>query len=197
MTVAVMVLALSCASTGGAAAASSEEPGGIVFSWEFDDPAAGTAGWRVAEGEFWDYKGTATLSRDDTTFGNGMLRLDVDFTADSRSEWSEPKIRTSLGKTINMRGITKFVFDFYYNPQLSSSGGFNTKVLAQYGTDTTVDSVGSLINGQEDAGNDFLKATVTLPIRRVSGSMDTVIFSIAGYLTDYKGPVFFDNIRWE
>jgi len=191
----VSILAFSCASSGGTA--SSAEPGGIVISWDFDDPAAGTAGWRVADGEFWDYKGTAALSRDDTTFGNGMLKFDVDFSADSKSEWSEPKIKTALGKTISMKGITKLTFDFYYNPHFSTSGSFNSKVIAQYGTSSTVDAISGLINAQEDAGNDYLKTTVTLPIRRVSGSMDSVILSVAGYLTDYKGPVFFDNIRWE
>ena len=190
----VSVLAFSCASAGGGA--QSAEPGGVVFSWDFDDPAAGTQGWRVADGEFWDYKGTATLSRDDTTFGNGMLRFDVDFTADTRSEWSEPKIKTSLGKTISMRGITKLTFDFYYNPGFSTSGSFNSKVIAQYGTNSTIDAISGLINAQEDAGNGYLKTNVTLSVRS-SGSMDSVILSIAGYLTDYKGPVFFDNIQWE
>ncbi|MCL1931337.1 MAG: hypothetical protein FWF55_05935 [Treponema sp.] len=191
--IAISILVFSCASSGG----SSGEAGSVVpISWDFDDPSADTAGWRVATGEFWDYSGTAALSRDDATFGNGMLKFDVDFSANSKSEWSEPKIRTSVGKAVSLKGYSKFTFDIYYNPELSSSGGFNSKVIAQYGTGTTTESVGSVINAQDDAGNGFLKATVSLPIRS-SGSMDTVIFSIAGYLTDYKGPVFFDNIRWE
>ena len=190
----VSILAFSCASAGGDA--QSAEPRGVVFSWDFDDPAAGTAGWVIAEGEFWDYKGTAALSWDGTTFGDGKLRFDVDFTADSASDWSEPKIKYAFAEPLDMTGVRNFTFDIYYNPEFSSRGSFNSKVIVLSGTRSLSDASGSLINAKEDAGNGYLKATVTLRIGRVP-SIDNMVFSIAGYLTDYKGPVFFDNMRWE
>jgi len=166
------------------------------YSWSFYDPSAGTAGWEVVPDEFWAYSGTAVLSRDDNTFGKGMLRLDVDFTADSNRDWSEPKMRYNFSEPVAMEGLFRFTYDFYYNPYLSTSGHFKSKIIALDGSSTLVDSVAGAISGNEEV-NDFIKAKVTLMIRSTSGSMDSMLLSIAGYLTDYKGPVFFDNLRWE
>jgi mannan endo-1,4-beta-mannosidase len=166
------------------------------YSWDFSDPAAGTAGWVVAEGEFWEYTGLAVLSRDDTTFGKGMLRLDVDFTEDSGKDWSEPKMRFNFSEPVEMDDLVRFTFDFYYNPYFATSGHFKSKIIALNGDNTLTDSGSGAISGKDEAG-DFLKAAVTLQIKKTSGQMDSMLFSIAGYLTDYKGPVFFDNLRWE
>jgi len=52
------------------------------------------------------------------------------------------------------------------------------------------------IEGDEDAGNGFKKAQVVIFITPSGGFIPDMRLSIAGCLTDYKGPVFFDNIRW-
>ena len=182
--------ATSCATTGGAAAK------GPVGAWDFDDPDGGTQGWELANGEFYMYKGTSALSRDDTTFGNGVLRLDVDFTQSKDLEWSEPKMKNDFPKSFNMKGITQFSFDFYYNPALRTDGVFKSKVFSN-SNGLKVDFTGEDIVGGEDAGNGFLKVPVSILIMPGPGFMTDMRFSIAGYLTDYKGPVFFDNLRWE
>jgi len=192
----VSVLTFSCASAGGGTAQSAE-PRGVVFSWDFDDPDAGTAGWAIAEGEHWDYKGTVALSWDGTTFGDGKLRFDVDFTRDSGSDWSEPKIKYAFAEPLDMTGVRNFTYDIYYNPEFSTRGSFNSKVIVLTGTRSVADVSGNLINAKEDAGNGYIKATVTLRITRVVNPIDNMVFSIAGYQTNYKGPVFFDNMRWE
>jgi hypothetical protein len=166
------------------------------YSWNFSDPSAGTAGWVVAEGEFWEYNGPAVLSRDDTTFGKGMLRLDVDFTNDSKKDWSEPKLKYNFSEPVEMNGFVRFTFDFYYSPYFSTGGHFKSKIIALNGNTTLTDAGGGAISGDDETG-DYLKATVTLQIKNTSGQMDNMLLSIAGYLTDYKGPVFFDNLRWE
>ena len=184
------LLIFSCASTGGGAAK------GPVGNWDFDDPAADTMGWELANAEFYMYKGTAKLSRDDTTFGNGMLRLDVDFTGSKDLEWSEPKMKNDFPKSFNMKGITQFCFDFYYNPSLRTDGGFKSKVFSN-SNGLKVDFTGEAIEGGTDAGEGFLKVPVSILIMPSAGFMTDMRFSIAGYLTDYNGPVFFDNLRWE
>jgi hypothetical protein len=184
----VMSLAVGCASTGGG-------KGGGSASWDFDDPAADTAGWELATTEFYQYHGDIKLSRDDTTFpGNGVLRLDVDFTKDAALEWSEPKIKIDLPRAFNVKGVTQWTFDFYYNPALRSSGSFKTKVFTG---GVNIDSAGDIPEDGEDAGNGFVKTTASILIMPTAGFLTDMRFSVAGYLTDYNGPVFFDNMRWE
>jgi hypothetical protein len=191
----VALLASACASSGGGGGGTAAR--GPVGSWDFDDPDGDTQGWELASGEFYMYKGAAKLSRDDATFeGNGVLRLDVDFTQSKDLEWSEPKMKNDFPKSFNMKGITKFSFDFYYNPSLCTDGGFKAKVFSN-SNGLKVDFTSNDIEGGEDAGNGFLKVPVTILIMPGAGFMTDMRFSIAGYLTDYKGPVFFDNLRWE
>jgi hypothetical protein len=195
---AMSVLALSCASTGGSGGGASKEavPVVPVFSWNFDDPDAGTAGWVVAEDEFWDYKGTAAISRDDTTLGKAMLRVDLDYTKDTNSEWSEPKIKFVFSEPLDLSSVSRFNFDFYYNPALSKRGSFKSKVVViEGGKERTTGEVEYLKD--EDADNGYKVAKVSLRIRKVSGKMEATVVGIPGYRTDYKGPVFFDNIYWD
>jgi len=186
----VAVLALSCASTGGG------DSGASGGGWTFADPAAGTNGWELASGEFYQYRGNIALSRDDTTLGKGLLRLDVDFTQHVTADWSEPKLKNDFPRSINMRGVTQFAFDFYYNPALCTTGTFKAKVFSN-SNGLQVDFSCNDIVGGEDAGNGFLKVPVSILIMPTAGFMSDMRFSVAGCLTDYKGPVFFDNMRWE
>ena len=166
-------------------------------SWEFSNPDLGTQGWYLANNEFYQYHGPIALSHDSTTLGKGLLRMDVDFTKDKDNEWSEPKMAIDFPRAYNMKGKTKFVFDFYYNPSYDKAGGhFKSKVFSN-GNGIIVNSSGDEITGGEDVGNGFKKQEVEIIIMPISGYMTDLRFSIAGYLTDYKGPVFFDNMRFE
>jgi len=191
------IIAVSCASTGGGSGggggAVARGPGG---SWNFDDPGAGTQGWELASAEYYMYRGPISLSYDDTTLGKGLLRLDVDFTQHKDLEWSEPKILNDFPRAFNMKGITRFVFDFYYNPSLCTEGHFKAKVFSN-SNGIMVNNNSDAIEGGTGAGEGFLKQEVTILIMPVSGFMTDLRLSIAGYLTDYKGPVFFGNMRWE
>jgi mannan endo-1,4-beta-mannosidase len=180
----------SCASSGAAGRAP-------VANWSFGDPALGVQGWELANSEFYQYHGTVNLSYDNTTLGKGLLRMDLDFSKDKELEWSEPKMKNDFPRAFNMKGKTRFVFDFYYNPSYDTEGGhFKSKVFTN-NNGILVDSSGDAIEGGEDAGEGFLKQTVSILIMPVSGFMTDLRFSIAGYLTAYKGPVFFDNMRFE
>jgi len=192
ITVAVLTslaLVVSCASTGGGAAR------GPVGVWTFDDPNDETGGWYLANAEFYQYKGTAKLSRDDKTFNNGMLRLDVDFTGHKDIEWSEVKIANDFPKSINMKGIDIFSFDFYYNPSLCTTGSFKPKIWSNNGS-KFINESGFDIEGDKDMGNGFVKATVLIAIVPGAGFIPDMRLGIAGCLTDYKGPIFIDNIKW-
>jgi len=185
-------LVVSCASSGGGGGGGARGPLGV---WTFENPDAETGGWYLANSEFYQYKGSAKLSRDDTTFGKGMLRLDVDYTGHQDSEWSEVKMANDFPKSINMKGIDKFAFDFYYNPSLRTGGVFKPKIWSNNGS-KFINETGIDIEGGEKMSNGFYKAYVEIYIMPGGGYIPDMRLSIAGYLTDYKGPVFFDNIAW-
>ena len=189
VTMLLVITALSCASNRHA-------DRGPVGSWDFSDAEKGTQGWELANSEFYQYHGSAKLSHDNTAFGKGLLRLDLDFSKDSDLEWSEPKMKVEFPKALNMKGKKLFMFDIYYNPELLNGGFFKCKVFSN-GNGILIDSTGNAIEGGEDAGNGFVKQSAAIFIMPVSGFMTDLRFSIAGYLTDYKGPVFFNNFHWE
>jgi mannan endo-1,4-beta-mannosidase len=186
-----IVLAVSCASSGGGGGGAR----GPVGVWTFDNPDDETGGWRLVNAEFYQYKGTAKLSRDDKTFGNGMLRLDVDFTGHKNVEWAEVKIANDFPKSINMKNIDLFTFDFYYNPSLSTTGSFKPKIWSNNGS-KFIDESGFDIEGTKDMGNGFLMANVIIAIVPGAGFIPDMRLGIAGCSTDYKGPIFIDNIKW-
>jgi hypothetical protein len=196
--VAIMIaaaLVFSCASSGGGSAAPSEPVEG--FTWNFADPDVGINGWKVAVEEFWEHKGTVEISLDEATFGKGMLRMDVDFTRDSGSDWSEPKLLYTFAEPFNMTGITKFTYTIIYNPEFSSKGHFKSKVIARNDKKDVTDGQTDRINATEEMGNGYMKKKMDVRSRKTTNSINNMVFSIAGYLTDYKGPVFFETMGWE
>ncbi|WP_461247756.1 hypothetical protein [Treponema sp. R6D11] len=189
----IAVLIGSCASSGGGKTEEKAAPA-VKFSCDFSDAAAGTAGWAMAPEEYWDFHGTAALSRDDKTLGSGMLRMDVDFSKDANSDWSEPKMRVNFDPPLE--NIRKFYFDFYYNPTFSKGGQFKSKIIIYSGKTALAENMADSIKAVEELPNGFVKATVAL-VARGAKPVDNMLLSIVGYRTNYKGPVFIGNIRWE
>jgi hypothetical protein len=195
MVAVVSVLVFSCASSGGGGGAAKEEvPVVPVFTWNFDDPDAGTLGW-VPNDTHWDYRGTVEVSRDDTTLGKPMLRVDLDYSRDAGSEWSEVKIRCPFPEPIEIAKISRFNCDLYYNPEYKSRGNFKGKVFAMEGTREKSTAEATL--KEEDADNGWKKAKITFRVLRAPGNMDATMLGIVGYKTNYKGPVLLDNIYWD
>jgi len=182
-------LSFSCASTGGDAVTNEG------YRWNFADPGAGTAGWTTAPDEFWDFKGTIDLSRDDTFLGRPMLRVDVDFSGDVGSWWSEPKLKYDFDETFELRGLNRFAFDMYFNPRNATAGSFKGKVIFLYNTGTVLEAELDSILATEEAG-DYLKASVVFRFRSTR-SINSLRLGIVGAVTDYKGPIFIDNLRLE
>ena len=186
----IAVLAVSCASGG----AKTGQTGPALYRWNFADAASGTAGWVIYPEDFWDYHGTATLSRDDKTFKKGVLRMDVDFSKDVDSDWSEPKMKMVFNTPVE--GVKKISFDFIYDPELIKDGHFKSKVIIFGGGKQLAESFTDPIMAFDKVGSNYVKEAVSISVRG-SAPVDTVVLSIAGYKVDYKGPVFFDNLRLE
>ena len=187
------IWSFSCASAGGAAV---ERQVVEVYRWTFENPEAGTAGWGLAPEEYWDFNGSISLSRDDKTLGKPMLRVNVDFSADVESWWSEPKLKYDFDTPVQLTEVSSVVFDFYYNPYYSSKGSFKSKVIGFYESKSIIEAELDSIRADEEVG-DYQKATVRLRFPRSSGAIDSLRLGIVGAVTDYNGPVFIDNLRME
>lgn len=196
MAVVLSVLVFSCASSGGGGGGAAKEEGPVVpvFAWNFDDPDAGALGW-VPSDAHWDYKGAVTVSRDDTTLGKPMLRVDLDYSKDVGSEWSEAKIRCPFPTPIEIGTVSRFNCDFYYNTANKSRGNFKGKVFAMEGTREK--STAETSFKEEDAGNGWVKAKLSFRVLKAPGNMDATQLGIVGYKTNYNGPVLLDNIYWD
>jgi len=190
----IAVLAFSCASSGGGGGGVKTEQttSDAKYNWNFSDSASGTAGWVVSE-DSWDFHGTTSLSRDDKTFGKGMLRWDVDFSKDGNSDWSEPKLKIKLDKPVD--GVRRICFDLIYNPALTQDGHFKSKAVILNGSKELSAANTDAILGLDQVANGFVKAPVEISVR--GSGVNNIILSIASYKTTYKGPVFFDNLRLE
>ena len=130
-----------------------------------------------------------------------MLRMDVDYSKDTDVEWSEVKIANDFPKSINMKGIDKFAFDFYYNPSYRTEGILKPKIWSNNGSkfinETGLDlEMGSNVKWEEVADG-WIKIRCEIFIDPGPGFIPDMRLGIAGYLTDYVGPVFLDNIAWE
>ena len=164
----IAVFIYSCASTGGDSGGGGGQDGKI---WSFADPSEDVQGWEVANSEFWNYRGGATLSYDSETFGRGLLRLDLDFTETSAEDWSEPKMKNDFPRAFNMRGVSVFAFDFYYNPSLLNEGTFTPKIFTN-NNGILVDVAGIPIEGSvEEFDNGFVKQEIFMFVPRTAGFM--------------------------
>jgi mannan endo-1,4-beta-mannosidase len=158
--------------------------------WTFESNAEG---WRVAAGEFWQYTGEPALSFDAAALGQGALRFDVDFSPQAnQTDWSEVKIKTDIAVPIDLSGYNRFTFDFYFNPALRTKGSFKAKVFASEG----IDANDSIPEEGERVG-DFVKVAVSIEFSPTRAEITDMTLGLIGYQTDYKGPVFFDNLAFE
>jgi mannan endo-1,4-beta-mannosidase len=190
----IAALTFSCASGGGGGAAVEQAPPSAKYSWDFDNSASGTAGWVMIPDEYWDFHGTAELSRDDKTFGKAMLRLDVDYSKDAASEWSEPKMKMQFDPPI--QDTRRIVFDIIFKKELTKGGHFKSKVIILNGKRELSANNTEAIIARDELPDGYVKGTVTISARSTQ-PVDNVVLSIAGYKTSYKGPIFFDNMRFE
>lgn len=190
--VAAACMVLSCGSAGGSGSGSGGG-GGVQRSWNFEDPAKGVDRWELTSSEFWQYTGDIALAYDNTVFGNGMLRFDLDFSdPKNQSDWSEPKLKIDLLRAVGLKGMGSFAYDFYFTPTGRNKGSFKTKIFSNNVLDASID----IPDSGEDTGNGFVKVRVIVPFKPTSAFITDMRLSIIGSNTDYAGPVFIDNIEF-
>lgn len=161
-----------------------------VLGWNFDNLENGTSGWD--NGGSWDYKGNLDVSYDETTIGNGALKLNVDYSKNVETSWSEIKIQNNFENHIKMNGYNMLTYDFIYNPSCMTTGAFQTKLFINGSVDTYVPIK---FDNLEDIDGGLKKAKVTVKFTSINKEVDGIIIGIIGSNTDYKGDIFIDNIE--
>lgn len=154
--------------------------------WTFDND---TENW-IASSDHYDYKGTVEISH--SNINGGSLAVDLDYSDNINSGWSEAKIQYTPDSNISYYGYNQFDFDFIYNENAMSCGSFQIKVYIDGILDkyTTINSFDI-----EDMGNNLKKVKVTIPISPGKSSTNSsIIIGIVGSNTDYKGKIYIDNI---
>ncbi|AEY67866.1 glycosyl hydrolase [Clostridium sp. BNL1100] len=153
------------------------------------DNAKDVDGWSTIDG--YEYSGGVKISHN-TSVGNGSMQLDLDYSQNSSSGWSEAKVLYSFGAAKELNGYNNFKFDFIYNPQNMTSGSFKAKLSAgiiQANTDISLSKA-------EDYGNGLKKVTAEIEFASTKNSVDNFILGIVGSSTNYVGPMYIDNITF-
>ena len=157
--------------------------------WDFDNSAEGVTGW--SDGGNWDYSGEKIISYDENTIGSGSLKLALDYSNDSASNWSEAKININFPEAYNFNGYNMFTCYFVYDPSAMSTGAFNIKLFIENAVDTYEQVK---LSAAEDIGNGLKKVKFSLKFNNKDVDIDSITLGIIGVGTDYKGNIYLDNI---
>ena len=159
------------------------------FKWNFDNEEQGTSGWNF-DG-VWAHQGNPEISYD-SNIGEGSLKLNLDFTNDTETSWSEVKLQNNFSDSININGYNMLTYDFIYNPSSMTMGSFKTKLYSDGAIDSYEDI--KLIE-LEDIEGGLKKAKVKVKFPSVNKDIENLTLAIVGVNTNYKGNIYIDNIE--
>lgn len=191
-----VMVSCACNTNGGFTLVANADEGDVIKEWNFDD---GIGGWQNAG---WDYQysgNTATTSWNEEA---KALAVAVDFSNEADNSWSQ--IGVQEWGEVDLVGVSKTTFDFYYKDEEMSSGGFTIKEVLQYESDGSYPSAveeyvdvdlenATLIENGDLAG--YKKAQVTVSFDSIEEDICNTVFCIVGKNTTYKGAIYLDNIR--
>ena len=159
--------------------------------WDFSD---GTQGWIFDSSWAGDsYHGTSDYSHD---LGKGMLKVDIDFSQDSSNGWSQPGISFLEEAGIDYSAFTTLTFDLYYDSAAFTTGQITIKANSDNVFQNQMAGFHNLVT--ENAGGTLKKATLQFQLDSSYAKTENpekLMLLIVGNSTDYKGSLWFDNIR--
>lgn len=165
-----------------------ELPQADPISFTFDN-ADDIAAW--SDGGNYDYAGGKTISHS-ALVGDGAMRLDLDYSGNTTSSWSEAKVNYNFAQARELNGYNDFKFDFIYKPTLKTTGSFQAKLTAGTIDKSTAINTGNAV----DIGNGLKKVTVDIELVSAPNTVSNFIIGVVGSNTDYKGPVYIDNVTF-
>lgn len=158
--------------------------------WDFSD---GTQGWVYDDSWAGDgYHGSGACEQDPD---KEMLKISLDYSADVENGWSQTGISFTEEAGIDYSPYKVLNFDLYFDPEAYTTGQLTIKA---YSDNVFQDQMCSMNQGVvEDV--DGLKM-VNLSLVCDTGiakteKPETLMLIIIGNNTDYKGDIWFDNIK--
>ncbi len=154
----------------------------IVFAFA---NASDISSW--SDGGNYDYSGGIVIGYDS---GLQAMKLDLDYSGNTSSSWSEAKVKHSFAQSLNLIGYNQFSFDFIYDPAKMTTGSFNAKISAG-----AIDA-STTVKTPVDFGSGLKKSTVAITFASADNTISEFIVGLVGSTTDYKGPIYLDNVTF-
>ncbi len=170
-------------------------PSEILYDFEENQPE----GWDVSD---WDFKEAIKLSNE-----LQRLKAELDFSDKLSNGWAQAGIEQTELSGVDFAGKNCITFDFYYNDQYKSAGNFTIKVVVEADVNGSSKSIISsdcldvTSNNElpeEKLEDGWTKKKLTFDLDEIQAATvpaTRLVFLVVGRNTDYKGTLYFDNIR--
>lgn len=173
-----------------------QTPPADVKVWDFEDNT--TQGWEFDKSWAADYKGPAenVCSAED-----GKLKVQMDYSQNTSDGWIQPAISISPEGGIDASGASALELEMYYDANAMTTGNITLKPVSE--TDSVKLFKDQTLNIQnvtaEDVENGLKKAVFRFEVNTEEAAKtekpDKLMILLVGNNTDYKGNLYFDNIR--
>lgn len=171
-----------------AVSAGAQEDGSRL--WDFRD---GEQGWVYDDSWKGSAEVTGNVSHDAE---KEMLKVDIDFTAEKDNGWCQSGISFSEESGIDYSEFNTLIFDLYYDAAAYTTGQITVKAASDNVFQEQMEGISSAVT--EDMGDGLKKASFTFHCDEAYASAERpqkLMLLIVGNSTDYKGSLWFDDIR--
>lgn len=171
-----------------AVSAGAQEDGSRL--WDFRD---GEQGWVYDDSWKGSAEVTGNVSHDAE---KEMLKVDIDFTAEKDNGWCQSGISFSEESGIDYSEFNTLTFDLYYDAAAYTTGQITVKAASDNVFQEQMEGISSAVT--EDMGDGLKKASFTFHCDEAYASAERpqkLMLLIVGNSTDYKGSLWFDDIR--
>lgn len=171
-----------------AVSAGAQEDGSRL--WDFRD---GEQGWVYDDSWKGSAEVTGNVSHDAE---KEMLKVDIDFTAEKDNGWCQSGISFSEESGIDYSEFNTLTFDLYYDAAAYTTGQITVKAVSDNVFQEQMEGISSAVT--EDMGDGLKKASFTFHCDEAYASAECpqkLMLLIVGNSTDYKGSLWFDDIR--
>ncbi|MGN8774140.1 glycosyl hydrolase [Candidatus Weimeria sp. HCP3S3_B5] len=151
----------------------------------------GIDGWYYGKG--WEYQydsGSSTTVDADC----GALRMNVDFSKNSDSDWSQTTAVYETKNPMNLTGATKASLDLIYDARQMTGGNLGVKLYTDEGLSATATAD---LTKAETVSGDKKKVHLAFSFDALDGKSKAVkkfAIQLVGIKTAYKGSVWIDNV---
>lgn len=146
------------------------------------------------EGEKYSYSGGMTIGYDEQVCKGAMV-LDLDYSKDSNETLSVAQFTYTFPAATQLEDYNQFSFDFIYDPAKMTTGYF----MANLFVDAFVGWIdkNTTISNEADYGKGLKKAKAVINFKSPTEAVTNFTIGIIGSSTDYKGPIYIDNVRFD